>query len=60
MAKFQCVGTPDLVVGASGKIKFKNYEYTTTDKKAIETLKKCKDVVEVGAKPAPKAKPAEK
>ena len=58
MAKFQCTGTPDLVVGTGLKaIQFKNYLYTTTDKDKIAMLKKAKDVKEVGgSKPTPKPK----
>lgn len=60
MAKFQCVGTPDLVVSTEvGFISFKDYSYTTTNKEEIALLKNVKAVKEVGAKPAPKeqAKP---
>ena len=56
MAKFECQGTPDLVVSTeSGFIQFKDYSYVTTKKIEIEALKKCKGVAEakVTVKPKP-------
>ena len=57
MAKFECEGTPDLVVSTeSGFISFKDYSYDTTNKKQIDALKKCKGVKEIGeveTKPKP-------
>jgi len=55
MAKFECLGTPDLVVStASGFIQFKDRCYSTTNKKEIESLRSAKDVKEIKVTPKPK------
>ena len=59
MAKFQSIIPNQQVSFDGGFIHFKNGEYTTTDKKQIEALRKANRVEEVGAKKAPPLKQEE-